>query len=69
MVGISVFRKGADGTVFHTYSTYSRGVDMLNTARHWQLLEMASVATLGRRFEDGRQLELQFVQVHAPNLV
>ena len=35
MVGIRVFRKGADGTVFHTYSTYSRGVDMLKTAYHY----------------------------------
>ena len=29
-VGISVFCKDANGQVFHTYSCYSRGVDMLN---------------------------------------
>ena len=29
--GISVFSKGADGTIFHTYSTYARGIDMLST--------------------------------------
>lgn len=34
MVGISVFSKNADG-VFHTYSCYSRGVDMLNGAYHY----------------------------------
>jgi predicted dithiol-disulfide oxidoreductase (DUF899 family) len=33
-VGISVFRKDEDG-IFHTYSCYSRGVDMLNGAYHY----------------------------------
>ncbi len=33
--GISVFHKGADGQVFHTYSCYARGLDMLNTAYHY----------------------------------
>ncbi|MCH9671215.1 MAG: DUF899 family protein [Gammaproteobacteria bacterium] len=32
--GISVFAKEADGSVFHTYSCYSRGLDMLNAAYH-----------------------------------
>lgn len=32
--GISVFFKD-DGQIFHTYSTYSRGLDMLNTAYHY----------------------------------
>ncbi len=32
--GFSVFCKAADGTVYHTYSTYSRGLDMLNGAYH-----------------------------------
>ena len=35
IVGISVFFKSDDGEVFHTYSTYSRGVDMLNGAYHY----------------------------------
>ena len=35
MVGISVFYKNENGGVFHTYSTYSRGVDMLNGAYHY----------------------------------
>jgi predicted dithiol-disulfide oxidoreductase (DUF899 family) len=34
-VGISVFLQDADGAVFHTYSCYSRGVDMLNGAYHY----------------------------------
>jgi len=33
--GISVFYKDAKGTIFHTYSCYSRGLDMLNTAYHY----------------------------------
>src|SRR5262249_52765624 len=35
MPGISVFYKDASGTVFHTYSCYARGVDMMNTAYHY----------------------------------
>jgi predicted dithiol-disulfide oxidoreductase (DUF899 family) len=34
-VGISVFYRDPNGTVFHTYSCYSRGVDMLNGAYHY----------------------------------
>ncbi|HLK51187.1 MAG TPA: DUF899 domain-containing protein [Bryobacteraceae bacterium] len=33
--GASVFFKDATGTVFHTYSTYARGIDILNTAYHY----------------------------------
>jgi predicted dithiol-disulfide oxidoreductase (DUF899 family) len=33
--GISVFFKDADEKVFHTYSCYARGLDMLNTAYHY----------------------------------
>lgn len=33
--GISVFYKEPDGTIFHTYSCYSRGLDMLNAAYHY----------------------------------
>jgi predicted dithiol-disulfide oxidoreductase (DUF899 family) len=33
--GISVFLRDDDGRVFHTYSTYSRGLDMLNVAYHY----------------------------------
>jgi predicted dithiol-disulfide oxidoreductase (DUF899 family) len=34
-VGISVFLQDADGAVVHTYSCYSRGVDMMNGAYHY----------------------------------
>jgi predicted dithiol-disulfide oxidoreductase (DUF899 family) len=33
--GVSVFYKDPSGRVFHTYSTYSRGLDMLNVAYHY----------------------------------
>jgi len=33
--GISVFYKDSTGAVFHTYSTYARGLDMLNVAYHY----------------------------------
>ena len=32
--GVSVFFRDGDGSVFHTYSCYSRGLDMLNGAYH-----------------------------------
>ena len=35
LAGISVFYKDADGAIFHTYSCYARGLDMLNTAYHY----------------------------------
>jgi predicted dithiol-disulfide oxidoreductase (DUF899 family) len=33
--GVSVFRKDAAGQVFHTYSTYARGLDALLGANHY----------------------------------
>jgi len=33
--GISVFYRDPSGRVFHTYSTYARGLDMLNLAYHY----------------------------------
>jgi predicted dithiol-disulfide oxidoreductase (DUF899 family) len=33
--GISVFYKDEQGTIFHTYSCYSRGLDMLNGTYHY----------------------------------
>lgn len=32
--GLSVFYKGKDDTLYHTYSAYARGLDMLNGAYH-----------------------------------
>jgi predicted dithiol-disulfide oxidoreductase (DUF899 family) len=33
--GVSVFYKDPAGNVFHTYSAYARGIDMLNVAYHY----------------------------------
>jgi len=33
--GISVFLKDEGGRIYHTYSTYARGLDMLNVAYHY----------------------------------
>jgi predicted dithiol-disulfide oxidoreductase (DUF899 family) len=33
--GMSVFVKEDDGNVFHTYSSYARGIDLLNTAYNY----------------------------------
>ena len=34
MPGLSVFYKDDDGAIYHTYSCYARGLDMLNAAYH-----------------------------------
>lgn len=33
--GISVFCRDESGTIFHTYSCYARGIDMVNTTYHF----------------------------------
>ena len=33
--GVSVFYREADGKIFHTYSAYARGIDMVNTAYNY----------------------------------
>jgi predicted dithiol-disulfide oxidoreductase (DUF899 family) len=38
MPGVSVFVREADGTIFHTYSCYARGIDALNPA--YQYLDL-----------------------------
>ena len=38
--GLSAFRRGDDGAIYHTYSTYARGLDVLNGA--YQLLDITS---------------------------
>ena len=35
MPGVSVFTKDGNGDVYHTYSTYSRGIDLLNGAYNY----------------------------------
>ena len=33
--GVSAFYKDAKGDIYHTYSSYERGIDMLNTTYHF----------------------------------
>lgn len=48
LVGVSVFAKDEWGHIFHTYSTYSRGVDMLNGAYNY-----IDLSPKGRHEESG----------------
>jgi predicted dithiol-disulfide oxidoreductase (DUF899 family) len=57
-VGVSVFYKNEKGEVFHTYSCYSRGVDMLNGAYHY--LDLAPKG----RDEDGLKFSMEWVRRH-----
>ncbi len=45
--GVSVFYKDEKGAIFHTYSCYARGLDMLNSAYHY-----LDLAPMGRAEED-----------------
>lgn len=45
--GLSAFFKDRNGAVYHTYSTFARGLDMFNTAYH-----LLDVAPLGRNEDD-----------------
>jgi predicted dithiol-disulfide oxidoreductase (DUF899 family) len=56
--GISVFYRDAAGTVFHTYSCYSRGLDMLNGAYHY--LDLVPKG----RDEDALRFPMQWVRLH-----
>jgi predicted dithiol-disulfide oxidoreductase (DUF899 family) len=46
--GTSVFFKNGEGRIFHTYSTYARGLDMLNVAYHYM-----DLVPKGRAEDDG----------------
>jgi predicted dithiol-disulfide oxidoreductase (DUF899 family) len=56
--GISVFYRNERGEVFHTYSCYSRGIDMVNGA--YQLLDLAPKG----RDEDGLEFSMEWVRRH-----
>ena len=56
--GISVFARNAAGEVFHTYSCYARGLDMLNGAYH--LLDL----TPKGRDEDNLPFSMSWVRHH-----
>ncbi|TMH51637.1 MAG: DUF899 domain-containing protein [Betaproteobacteria bacterium] len=56
--GVSVFYKDPSGAVFHTYSSYARGIDMLNTAYHY--LDLAPKG----RDEDALEFTQSWVRYH-----
>jgi len=56
--GISVFCKNPRGEVFHTYSCYSRGIDMVNGAYHF--LDLVPKG----RDEDGLDMKQEWVRHH-----
>jgi predicted dithiol-disulfide oxidoreductase (DUF899 family) len=56
--GISVFYRDSSGTVFHTYSCYSRGLDMMNGAYHY--LDLAPKG----RDEGELRPRMQWVRLH-----
>ena len=57
-VAISVFHNDEQGDVFHTYSCYSRGIDMLNCAYHY--LDLVPKG----RDEDGFKFPMEWVRRH-----
>lgn len=56
--GASAFYKDAQGAVFHTYSTYARGLDTLIGAYNW-----LDIAPKGRD-EDGLEFTMAWVRHH-----
>ena len=56
--GISVFCKDGKGNIFHTYSCYARGLDMLNNAYHY-----LDLVPRGRD-EDGLSHTMEWVRHH-----
>lgn len=55
--GISVFYRDAAGSVFHTYSTFARGLDMMNAAYHY-----LDLTPLGRH-EEGLPYPMDWVRL------
>jgi predicted dithiol-disulfide oxidoreductase (DUF899 family) len=56
--GVSVFSTDAQGDAFHTYSCYSRGLDILNPA--YNLLDLVPKG----RDEDGLPFPMDWVRLH-----
>ena len=52
--GVSVFIRDDDDNIFHTYSCYARGLDMLNGAYH--LIDLTPV---GRNEDNGNMYWLR----------
>ena len=55
--GISVFYRDEDGNIFHTYSCYARGLDMMNAAYHY-----LDLTPLGRH-EEGLPYPMDWVRL------
>jgi predicted dithiol-disulfide oxidoreductase (DUF899 family) len=55
--GISVFYRDETGAVFHTYSTFARGLEMMNAAYHY-----LDLTPLGRH-EDGLPYPMDWVRL------
>ncbi|ODM74146.1 DUF899 domain-containing protein [Bradyrhizobium elkanii] len=55
--GISVFFRDEQGSVFHTYSTFARGLDMMNAAYHY-----LDLTPLGRH-EEGLPYPMDWVRL------
>lgn len=55
--GISVFYRDEAGNVYHTYSTYARGLDMMNAAYHY-----LDLTPLGRH-EEGLPYPMDWVRL------
>ncbi|MCP5076179.1 MAG: DUF899 domain-containing protein [Rhodobacteraceae bacterium] len=56
--GVSVFCKADDGTIYHTYSCYARGLDMLNST--YQYLDLLPKG----RAEEGLSHTMSWVRRH-----
>ncbi len=56
--GLSVFYKDADGGVFHTYSTFGRGVELVMGT--YRILDLAPKG----RDEDHLEFEMEWVRHH-----
>jgi predicted dithiol-disulfide oxidoreductase (DUF899 family) len=55
--GISVFYRDADGSIFHTYSCFARGLDMMNATYHY-----LDLTPLGRH-EEGLPYPMDWVRL------
>jgi predicted dithiol-disulfide oxidoreductase (DUF899 family) len=55
---VSVFYKDGDGKIFHTYSAYARGIDILNTAYNY--LDLVPKG----RDEDELRFSMEWVRYH-----
>lgn len=54
--GVSVFYKEEEGSIFHTYSTYARGIDLMNIT--YQFLDLVPK---GRQDDRGLRHRDQYV--------